>query len=86
MPYEVHDDKIVMRAGKYSLPPRCCCGEPWLLNTVHREELPCFLYVAPDAVEAWTPLPDGIKDELNQWQSKYNIMSYVEAWLKEANT
>lgn len=80
MPYEIHDDKIVMRAGNYNL-PKCCCGEPWRLNTVHREKTPCFSYIEHE----WVGLDDidlagcGNQDEVSSAR-------YWETKLKEKNT
>ena len=33
----------------------------------------------------WVGLTADIKDELNNWQSKRNIIDFVEQWLKEKN-
>lgn len=33
----------------------------------------------------WVPVSDEVKRAMQDWQSKYNIIDYVEAWLKEKN-
>jgi len=33
----------------------------------------------------WVPVSDEIKKGLQDWQSKYNIIDYIEVWLKEKN-
>lgn len=86
MPMEIHDDKIVMRAGKYNLPPKCCCGEPWRLNTVHREKTPCFSYIEHE----WVGLTLDERLELAQdvdWAAGAycEYAEKIEAKLKEKN-
>ena len=84
MPMEIHEDKIVMRAGNYNL-PKCCCGEPWRLNTVHREKTPCFSYIEHE----WVGLTnEEIQDIFCDVEDGDYLKTgwLIEAKLKEKNT
>lgn len=61
--------------------PKCCCGEPWRLNTVHREKTPCFSYVEHE----WVGLTqEEVEDSYNaDYQAQTKA---IEDKLKEKNT
>lgn len=90
MPMEIHEDKIIMRAGKYNL-PKCCCGEPWRLNTVHREKTPCFDYIEHEWVglteDERTAIRAGVQTYLDMTQYEYGkaVQQATELKLKEKN-
>ena len=78
MPMEIHEDKIVMRAGKYSIPYVMTSEDiellKWAVSTINS-------YTAPDR-------PNGA------WKFVYtpkladlrNLIQRIEAKLKEKNT
>lgn len=122
MPMEIHEDKIVMRAGVYELHPSedikigvdmtpagahvvamrgykngavnviysqfhpvpkalfsCCCGEPWRLNTVHREKTPCFDYIEHE----WVGLTDAEIEDTAQHYTESEGFQHGAIWAQE---
>lgn len=134
MPMEIHEDKIIMRAGVYELHPSedikigvdmtpagahvvamrgykngavnviysqfhpvpkalfsCCCGEPWRLNTVHREKTPCFDYIEHEWVglteDERTHIREGVATyhDITDWNYAIRVQQATELKLKEKN-
>ena len=62
----------------------CMCGEPWRLESVHREKSPCFDYIERE----WVGLTlDEKKEYLAQdfGGSRADAMDWAEQRLKEKN-
>jgi hypothetical protein len=52
-----------VRAAALEALPRCKCGQPWVLNTVHRANSPCWLAQEPPG--GLGPNPSGVKGGLS---------------------
>ena len=62
--------------------PKCCCGEPWHLGTVHRKDTPCFDYIE----HPWVGLTDEeVNDLYNEGMGIHATIEATEEKLKEKN-